>query len=88
MKISGNGNRATLMVSKKRCGIWITTGPWIEGINPELIKIRPKKRIFPAEMINALNVENNSDIMTDYFESDCVRLLPGHPLYAMAKAAA
>ena len=88
MKISGSGNRATLIVNKKRCGIWISVGPWVKGVNPELIKIRPKKRLFPDEIVKALSVENNSDIMTDYFESDTVRLLPGHPLYAMAKAAA
>jgi hypothetical protein len=88
MKISGNGNRATLTINKKRCGIWIMAGPWVEGVNPDLIKIRPKKRAFPEEMVKELKVENNSDSMTDYFESDCVRLLPGHPLYEMAKAAA
>jgi hypothetical protein len=38
-------------------------------------------------VIDALSVENNSDIQSDYFERDCVRLLPGHPLYKMAKAA-
>jgi|GEM_PF-1647522 len=88
MKISGKGQRATLTINKKRCGIRVMTGPWIEGVNPELIKIQPKKSAFPAEMVNALKVENGSDIMTDYFESDTVRLLPCHPLYNMAKTAA
>lgn len=88
MKISGTKYRATLTVSKKRCGITIHPGPWVEGVNPDLIKIRPKKSIFPAEIKAAFVVENNSDGMTDYFESDCIRLLPGHPLYEMAKAAA
>jgi len=56
-------------------------------VNPDLIKIRPKKLSFPAEVSEALEVENNSDIQTDYFERDCLRLLPGHPLYEAAKAA-
>lgn len=29
--------------------------------------------------------ENNSDIMTDYFERGCVRLFADHPLYAAAR---
>jgi len=32
-------------------------------------------------------VENDSDIMTDYFEDDKIRVTPGHPLYAEVKAA-
>ena len=31
----------------------------------------------PAE----LNPENDSDMMTDYFEQDRARILPSHPLY-------
>ena len=34
----------------------------------------------------AFAVENNSDSREDYFEADCIRLLPGHPLYSAAKA--
>lgn len=30
---------------------------------------------------------NDSDSQTDYFESDRVRLFPGHPLYAAARLA-
>lgn len=32
------------------------------------------------------HVENNSDLMTDYIESDTVRLFEDHPLYAQARA--
>lgn len=74
-----------MTVNNKKCRIFIHTGPWIDGINPDLIKIRPKDNLFPIEIKSALAVENNSDIMTDYFESDCIRLLPGHSLYQMAK---
>jgi hypothetical protein len=87
MKISGTQKRATLTVNGVRCGITVQAGPWVSGVNSDLIKIRPKKYSFPSEVIDALSVENNSDSRSDYFERDCVRLLPGHPLYQMAKAA-
>lgn len=35
----------------------------------------------------AFNVENNSDGMTDYFETDRIRVFPSHPLYAEVHAA-
>lgn len=85
MKITGKANRISLVVNGKRCGITVSAGPWVEGVNPDTIKIRPKNHSFPLEIAKAFEVENNSDSMTDYFESDCIRLLPGHPLYAAAK---
>lgn len=77
-----------LTINGKRCGIQISVGPWVEGVNPDQIKIRPKKSFFPREFAAALAIENNSDGMTDYFESDSIRLLPNHPLHAKAKAVA
>ncbi len=88
IKITGNGNRLSLSANGKRCGITISAGPWIKGVNPDTVKIRSKKGIFPKEIREAFTVENNSDSMTDYFENDSIRLLPGHPLYASAKSAA
>lgn len=88
MKISGKENRVQLTINGKRCGITIAAGPWVDGVDPDLIKIRPKKNSFPAEFSAALTVDNQSDGMTDYFERDCIRILPGHPLYEMAKVAA
>jgi len=88
MKITGKANRINLSVNGKRCGITISAGPWVEGVNSDTIKIRPKKYSFPKEITEAFAVENNSDSLTDYFERDCIRLLPGHPLYDAAKAAA
>lgn len=38
------------------------------------------KAIFPQ------NTENKSDSMTDYFETDLVRLFEDHPLYNEARA--
>ena len=42
---------------------------------------------FSAEVRRTFTVENDSDIMTDYFEDDRFRVLPDHPLYAAVKAA-
>lgn len=81
-------SKTTMTVNGKRVGINIYTGPWVEGVDPRTIKIRPKRSHFPAEFRLAIAVENNSDMRTDYFESDCIRLVPGHPLYDMAAAAA
>lgn len=88
MKISGNGNRVTLTINGKRTGVSVSAGPWIEGVNPDLIKLRCKRGVFPNEIREGLTVENNSDMREDYFEADTVRLLPGHPLYDAAKLAA
>ena len=77
-----------LTVNGKRAGIQISVGPWIASVPAELIKIRCKKGIFPAEIRNAFTVENNSDSREDYFEADCIRLMPGHPLYETARALA
>ena len=37
--------------------------------------------------IPELNIENETDIMIDYFESDRIRILPSSPLYNEAKKA-
>lgn len=42
---------------------------------------------FKADVRQAFAVENDSDSMTDYFESDRIRVTPDHPLYAAVKAA-
>jgi|GEM_PF-6197676 len=36
---------------------------------------------FSQEVRDAFAVENNSDIMTDYFEKDSFRVFPEHPLF-------
>lgn len=81
-------SKTTLSVNGKRAGIRIDAGPWVDGVPAELVKVRCKRGLFPAEFRAALAVENNSDMGEDYFESDSIRLMPGHPLYAEAKAAA
>lgn len=79
-------SKTTLTVNGKRAGIRIAAGPWIEGVHPETIKIRAKEGRFPEGFRSAFAVENNSDGMVDYFEVDCIRLLPGHSLYDAAKS--
>ncbi len=76
-----------LTINGKRAGIRIDAGPWVDGVPADLIKIRCKKGSFPAEFREAIKIENNSDMREDYFEKDCIRLMPGHPLYDQAKAA-
>lgn len=77
-----------ITINGKRIGVRYSVGPWVGGIDQATIKIRPKQYSFPAEVRAVFEVENNSDAMTDYFERDCIRVLPGHPLYAAVKAAA
>lgn len=77
-----------LTIDEKRSGVHVCAGPWVEGVDPNLIKIRCKRGVFPKEVHEALKVENNSDMREDYFEADSIRLLPGHPLYKTAQAIA
>lgn len=77
-----------LTVDGKRVGIRLDAGPWVAGVPADLIKVRPKSGSFPASFKSSLSIENRSDMREDYFEHDCIRLMPGHPLYEAAKAAA
>ena len=89
MKISATKNNVFLSVGVAfRCSVSIYGGPWVAGVDPDTIKIRPKNVLnFPKEVADAFAIENNSDLAIDYFERDTIRLLPGHPLYDMAKTA-
>ena len=42
---------------------------------------------FSQGVQDAFRVENNTDIITDYFEKDRIRVEPTHPLYATVRAA-
>ena len=42
---------------------------------------------FSQEVADALAIENDSDIQTDYFENDRIRVVPTHPLYEAVKLA-
>lgn len=90
IKISGTGNRISLSVNGVRVGVYITVGPWVPQVKrQDMVKLIPKKRYFPQEVKDALNVENNSDSREDWFEPDCVRLYPEDgEIYAAAVKAA
>ena len=45
-------------------------------------------RRFSVEVAESFTVQNDTDSMTDYFDSDTIRVEPSHPLYAEVKAAA
>jgi hypothetical protein len=82
-------NPKFITVNGLRVGVRFSVGPWVPGIDPATIKIRPsRKTFFPASFHDAFGVENNSDSQTDYFEKDCIRVTPGHAWYAAAKCAA
>jgi hypothetical protein len=83
-----NLSQKFLTVNGKRASVSICADPWVDGVPRELIKLRSRKGAFPAEFREAFKVESNSDIMTDYFEADTIRLMPNHPLYAKAKSLA
>lgn len=42
---------------------------------------------FSVGVCEAFAVENNSDMVTDYFENDKIRVTPDHPLYEQVKNA-
>ena len=63
-------------------------GPWTaESKLPDgTITIYAKDyKSFPA--IEGLNIQNETDIMTDYFETDKIRIKPGEPYYFEALTA-
>lgn len=82
-------NQKFITLNGKRVGVRYSVGPWVPGVPAELIKIRPHTgSAFPAEFRAIFAIENNSDAMTDYFEKDTIRVLPGHPLYEQIKSVA
>jgi hypothetical protein len=51
------------------------------------ITIYARDHRFPAEMTRYFHVENNTDIQSDYFDDDKMRVCPNHPLHADIKTA-
>jgi hypothetical protein len=78
-------------------GIKVGTGPlqrttysdgWLRSFPAGTITVYARPGVtFSAEVRAAFKVENDSDGMTDYFESDRIRVLPTHPLYEQVKEA-
>lgn len=78
-----------LIANGKRVRVSYTTGPWVAGVDPTTIKVRPFPRShFPASFREYVTIENNSDSREDYFERDCIRITSTHPLYAAVRAVA
>lgn len=72
----------------KRVGVYYSAGPWVPGVDPALIKIRPRRGVSLAPLREFFTIENNSDMTTDYFEKDSIRVLPSNPHYEAVKAVA
>jgi hypothetical protein len=81
-------NSKFVTVDGKRVGVTYSVGPWVAGVNPDLIKIHPRRDVSLASLHGHFVIENNSDMREDYFEADSIRVLPGHPLYDALKAVA
>ncbi|NRA27454.1 MAG: hypothetical protein HRU10_09415 [Opitutales bacterium] len=79
-----NLSKNFLTVNGVRAGIRISKGPWVAQCDPDMIKIEPKKGMFPRGVAEAMNVQNDSDMMTDYFARDEIKLFPGDELYSRA----
>ena len=73
-----------LSINGIRAGVKISSGPWVAQCNPDMIKIKAKKGMFPREFADAIKVQNDSDMMTDYFAPDEIKLFPGDALYFQA----
>lgn len=72
-------------------GNWSLIERWTTGagreIQTQLVLYAKNYASFSAEVREELEVVNNSDSMIDYFETDRVSILPGHPLFVDAAAA-
>lgn len=80
MKTDGDGD-----TKLQRC--WYSFGNLAAPHHPETISIYARDSRFRGEVRDAFSVENASDSMTDYFETDHIRVAPDHPLYARVKHA-
>lgn len=77
-----------IALNGKRLAVTYSTGPWIDGVDPGLIKIRRRGGSSLEALRPVFNIENNSDSREDYFEADSIRVMPSHPLYAQIRLAA
>ncbi|MDE2096361.1 MAG: hypothetical protein KGL39_03880 [Patescibacteria group bacterium] len=68
-----------------RC--WYSNGALLRH-PPGTISIHAKDYArFSADIRACFEVENNTDMMTDYFDTDTIRVVPDHPLYSEVIAA-
>ena len=84
VKFMWNGIKVdgTLYKAHYYCGVYTSNS----GIPEGTITVYAKDyRALPQ--IDGLQIENDSDIMTDYFENDRLRITPDNKYYNEAKAA-
>lgn len=77
-----------IKVDGELCRAYYSTGSYTKesGIPEETITVYAKDyRGFPQ--IEGLQIKNDSDMMTDYFEKDRIRIMPDNKYYNEAKAA-
>lgn len=89
MPIKFTATRVSL--GKEWCGVHYTTGPYVT-LPPDVVTVYCKRGCFPGNIRHAFAaagaLENNSDMMTDYFENDKLRIFPSSPFYSDAAKAA
>ena len=68
---------------------YYSTGPYNEASKLPVGTITLYAKDYSADFpeIEGSTIENDSDIQTDYFETDRMRILPDSPFHAAAKAA-
>lgn len=69
----------------QRC--WFSDGKLINHPEGTLTIYAKDYRDFSKGVYESFKVENGTDIMTDYFETSHIRVVPSHPLYGQVKAA-
>lgn len=74
--------------TNKLQGAHYSKGPYTTGRDENTITIYASGyEGFSEEVGKAFEIENNSDIQTDYFDKDRIRVAPTHPLYSEVNAA-
>lgn len=72
---------------KKLQRAFYSGGPYV-SLPADTITIYAKSgTTFSKEIRDVFAIENNTDLMTDYFESDKIRVHADHPFYALVKGA-
>ncbi len=67
---------------------WYSIGNLVSPWPSDTISVSARDyHSFPAEVRACFDVENNTDMQSDYFDSDRLRICSTHPLYSLAKEA-
>ena len=67
---------------------WFSLGGLTSKYPAETITIYARDYCRFSEKVRAcFSVQNDTDTMTDYFDSDRIRVIPSHPLYPAVQAA-